>query len=135
MFILKISYHQDLRRIAFSKVPSFETLHGCVASMFVDVGNDFSIQYLDDEGDTISIKTDMELNEAFRVAQSQQNSEPYIVRLYVGGVEHLEDSVVLPQEEPAQTSDNSSDVNEENVINNFEKQISLLLSVVQKIFY
>jgi len=106
--------------------------------MFVDVGNDFSIQYLDDEGDTITLKTDIELNEAFRVAQSQQNSEPYIVRLFVGGVEHLEDSVEVPSQPPvpsvqeqAQPSANCT-VNEENILNNFEKQISLLLSVVQK---
>jgi hypothetical protein len=69
--ILKVSLGDDLRRIPVQAPASFSftDLGATFRSMFTDnLPQDFAVQYVDDEGDTIVVSSNAELQEAFRVA-------------------------------------------------------------------
>lgn len=86
MFLLKISLGQDLRQIAFTSLPTYSVLRTVVSCLFFDLGAKVSILYVDDEEDVVSIHSDLELQEAVRLAQ-KETLEPTILRLYVNVVE------------------------------------------------
>jgi len=130
MFILKISHESDLRRIALQSLPTFEILSGMVQNMFAFEGSP-SIFYIDDEGDEIILKTDLELSEAFRLCSQE---EPVVLRLYARGVviEEMQSSTQpLPSPAPASDEPVSQDL---LVLSNLQLQFERVMSVITEFF-
>jgi len=140
MFILKVSHGTDLRRVAFASLPSYEILSGMVQNMFAFDGQP-KITYVDDEGDNIVIKTDLELNEAFRLCKKE---EPSVLRLYATGVildqieplethEEVDSQQGVPQPSSGAPAPQAS-VQDLVVLNDLQKQFDHVLSVVTEFF-
>jgi hypothetical protein len=82
MFVLKLYYNNEIRRIALSEKVSFSTLTNLVKELFSSsklLGN-FVLKYLDNEEDVITVASDQELSEAFRLAQE---TKPAIIKFQV----------------------------------------------------
>jgi len=99
MFLLKISLGQDLRQITFTSLPTYSVLRNIVSCLFFDLGAKVSILYVDDEQDVVSIHSDLELQEAVRLAQTQAN-DPCILRLFVNAVEQVTEETATQRVEP-----------------------------------
>jgi next-to-BRCA1 protein 1 len=78
MPVLKVKYGEDTRRLSLEKVPSYSELVSLLGKLF-NLTN-FAIKYEDDDGDKVTITTDLELNEALNVANKSQGG---ILRLFV----------------------------------------------------
>lgn len=80
MFVLKFYFSNEIRRIALSEQVSFANLSELVRSLFPSLSGKFVLKYRDNENDLITVTSDQELAEAFRVAQSKS---PAILKLQV----------------------------------------------------
>jgi len=67
-FIIKVKFEEDTRRLTLEDVPSFEGVLSAVKSMFPNLPNTFFVKYVDEDEDTVTISSDMELSEAIRIA-------------------------------------------------------------------
>jgi len=68
MQAVKFEYQKDIRRVAFEKVLSLEEIKTIAKSLFRDtLPQSFVLKYKDDEGDMITVESDRELAEAFRL--------------------------------------------------------------------
>jgi len=72
MFVIKLQYEQDIRRVSIEKTISLVELRELAKSLFKDtLPESFLLKYKDDEGDLCLITTDRELQEGFRVFEEQ----------------------------------------------------------------
>jgi hypothetical protein len=71
--ILKVSYHDELRRITAPKGINIQNLKQLLSENVTQTNN-FTIKYQDDEGDFVSLSSDLELEEAIR--QTFLRSQP-----------------------------------------------------------
>jgi len=62
---IKVNYETDIRRLSVPAKIQYAELYDTVKKLFGFEG--FNLKYVDDEGDTISISSDQELVEAFRL--------------------------------------------------------------------
>jgi len=67
-FIIKVKFEEDTRRLTLEDVPSFAGVLSAVKSMFPNLPNTFFVKYVDEDEDTVTISSDMELTEAIRIA-------------------------------------------------------------------
>lgn len=72
MIIIKIKFGETIRRLAVESAITFKTLKRFCIDMFDELNENtpFEITYIDDENDIISIGSDVELKEAFRLLES-----------------------------------------------------------------
>lgn len=71
-FVIKLQFQNDIRRVTVEKVPSFTELTELAKTLFENsLPSTFIVKYKDDEGDSISVGSDRELTEAFRVLGQQ----------------------------------------------------------------
>jgi len=71
MFSFKFVYGAEIRRISVQNALSVEELRALAISLFESgTLKDFVFQYRDDEGDNVTISSDRELSEAFRLFHS-----------------------------------------------------------------
>jgi len=71
MFSFKFVYGDEIRRISVQNAMSVEELRALAISLFeTGIPKDFLFQYRDDEGDNVTISSDRELSEAFRLFHS-----------------------------------------------------------------
>jgi uncharacterized lipoprotein len=68
MPVLKVKYGEDTRRLTLERTPNYSELFGLLQKLFNL--NNFAIKYEDDDGDKVTITSDMELNEAVNVANN-----------------------------------------------------------------
>jgi len=61
-------YNGDTRRFSISDSTSFIELHQLIQKLYNITGDDWTLKYTDDEGDWIQLSSDLELEEAKRVA-------------------------------------------------------------------
>ena len=83
---LKLIFGDDRRR---ARVPStdgftFAALEKLVLASFPEVNEPITIQYVDDEDEVITVATDVELAEAFRVASEEGRK---VLRITVSGAD------------------------------------------------
>jgi hypothetical protein len=72
MLVIKLQHANDIRRVTIDKPISFVELVELAKSLFRDALPDpFILKYKDDEGDLITVASDRELREAFRLSQDQ----------------------------------------------------------------
>jgi len=84
-FIITISHGQKIQSFPFSKLPTYEKILDIAKSSFPHA-NTYTIFYVDDEGDQVSVRSAMELNEAYRLAEHQGK---HTIRLYLERVEEV----------------------------------------------
>eukprot|EP01088_Endostelium_zonatum_P017727 TRINITY_DN537_c0_g1_i1.p1 TRINITY_DN537_c0_g1~~TRINITY_DN537_c0_g1_i1.p1 ORF type:complete len:531 (+),score=143.68 TRINITY_DN537_c0_g1_i1:187-1779(+) len=71
---VKVQYKEDIRRVSFEEKPSFNALFQLIKNLFADAQvEQFSIRYVDDESDLISITNDREISEAWEFARVNKN--------------------------------------------------------------
>jgi hypothetical protein len=104
MIIVKVSLGTEIKRIAFDDSgATLESLCNLIRVLFpVLERQPFTLKYKDDEGDIISVLSDLELQECFRQALQKKTSQPVVLRLWIdtGDAE----TQVQPKEDPNQTS-------------------------------
>jgi len=72
MIVIKLQYGQDIRRVTIEKSASLVELVDLAKSLFKDtLPQSFQFKYKDDEGDLITIASDRELEEGFRLSKEQ----------------------------------------------------------------
>jgi len=71
-FVIKAKLEEDTRRITLEQAPNFEGLVAAVKTLFTNLPSSFTIKYFDEDEDAVTISSDMELNEAIRVAAKNQ---------------------------------------------------------------
>lgn len=76
MIIIKIKLDDTIRRLAVESAITFKTLKRFCLDMFDELSNDklFDITYIDDDNDIISIGSDIELLEAFRLLEASKET-------------------------------------------------------------
>lgn len=71
MLVLKIKFEEDTRRITVQKEPNYKELNDILHQLFPNLlDRSFTIKYLDDDKDLITITCDMELQEAISLNQN-----------------------------------------------------------------
>lgn len=101
MLVLKIKYKEDTRRITVEKEPSFAELNATLSKLF-GLTEAFSVKYLDDDDDMITITSELELKEALAVSRKQA---PHVLRLFLtSGNEPAPKAVPLTQSQLPQAT-------------------------------
>jgi len=101
MLVLKIKYKEDTRRITVEKEPSFSELNATLTKLF-GLTEAFSVKYLDDDDDMITITSELELKEALAVSRKQA---PHVLRLFLtSGNEPAPKAVPLTQSQLPQAT-------------------------------
>ncbi|KAL6073065.1 Next to BRCA1 protein 1 protein, variant 2 [Balamuthia mandrillaris] len=70
---VKAKYGDDLRRVTVEDAITLEELHALLLSVFGPLPP-FSLKYEDEEGDLVSISSDVEVTEALNLASQRQNN-------------------------------------------------------------
>ena len=81
-FVVKIKFEDDTRRITLDSIPKYEELVQLLRQLFPNAPNQFSVKYQDEDEDMVTISSDMELQEAVRVASLGSNK---VIRLFITG--------------------------------------------------
>eukprot|EP00029_Vermamoeba_vermiformis_P005653 TRINITY_DN2021_c0_g1_i1.p2 TRINITY_DN2021_c0_g1~~TRINITY_DN2021_c0_g1_i1.p2 ORF type:complete len:368 (+),score=159.44 TRINITY_DN2021_c0_g1_i1:2385-3488(+) len=92
MYIVKVTLGNEIKRIAFDGTASFEELRKLVKTLFPALADGYVLKYKDEDGDIISIFSDLELKEAFR--QIEHQPAPQVLRLFVNEYIELAESKV-----------------------------------------
>lgn len=92
MYIVKVALGNEIKRIAFDGTASFEELRKLVKTLFPSLAEGYVLKYKDEDGDIISIFSDLELKEAFRQIETQP--APQVLRLFVNEYVELAESKV-----------------------------------------
>jgi len=76
MLVVKVKYGEDTRRVTLDATPTFTDLNNLLCKLFNL--SQFNVKYLDDDGDLVTLSSDIELNEAIKVA-----SKDSVLRLFL----------------------------------------------------
>jgi len=71
VFVLKLQYEGDIRRVSVEQPLSYAETTDLARSLFGHLPSKVVFKYKDDEGDSITVSTDREMNEAFRFMKGQ----------------------------------------------------------------
>jgi hypothetical protein len=96
---VKVVYNEDIRRFCLSDTSSFSEFIITIGKLFKV--NEITVKYVDDEGDSIVVTSDEELQEAFRLAKELK---PPILRVTVQAAKKTEvivEKTILPTAETA----------------------------------
>jgi len=78
--VVKAKWKDDLRRLTITKETDFVSFRALISKIFnLNIG---LLKYVDDEGDEVSITSDEELKEAFRIAEIGNQT---LLRVFVSG--------------------------------------------------
>ncbi|KYQ91468.1 ZZ-type zinc finger-containing protein [Tieghemostelium lacteum] len=78
--ILKVQYGDDTRRVSLDREPTYSELKKMTMNFFNLQENNFQIKYFDDEGDKITVTSDIEIREAFNFARKKT---PALLKLFI----------------------------------------------------
>jgi len=98
--VLKIKYGEDTRRISVDLPLTIKQLFGILQEIFPTLGQ-FTVKYVDEDNDYITVSSDLELREALNVANKQQNN---ILRLFVFDKAGASKPVPVEESKPAPSS-------------------------------
>jgi next-to-BRCA1 protein 1 len=76
--VLKVKFQEDTRRTTLEKPPTYAELLAILTDLFPNLLVLFSVKYLDEDEDLVTISSDMELAEAFRIASATN-----VLRLFI----------------------------------------------------
>jgi len=95
MYSVKFVHAEEIRRISVDTAVSLGELKQLAQSIFQNtLPKDFVFQYRDDEGDNVTICTDRELSEAFRLFHSGAIIRFAVVPRKIHSVDYVEEKVV-----------------------------------------
>jgi hypothetical protein len=123
MFVIKLQYGDDIRRVTVEKSLSVKELTDLAKSLFRDnLQEPYALKYKDDEGDLITIVSDRELEEAFRLFKDQG-----ILRVLIS-------SSFVPKKAPAstQTKAQQSQKNATSALDDLVDTLSPYFGVVEE---
>ncbi len=67
MSVIKFQHEDDIRRVFVNNTVTYPEISALIKKLYKNLNNkSFSLTYVDDEGDVISVTSDEELQEAFR---------------------------------------------------------------------
>jgi len=73
MVVIKLQYKDDIRRVTVDHLLNFSELRTLAQSLFENsLPSSYVFKYKDDEGDLITVSSDRELSEAFRLVKDQE---------------------------------------------------------------
>eukprot|EP00005_Dracoamoeba_jomungandri_P006718 CAMPEP_0174263774 /NCGR_PEP_ID=MMETSP0439-20130205/19977_1 /TAXON_ID=0 /ORGANISM="Stereomyxa ramosa, Strain Chinc5" /LENGTH=341 /DNA_ID=CAMNT_0015349315 /DNA_START=67 /DNA_END=1092 /DNA_ORIENTATION=+ len=76
---LKVYFGEEIRRVTLSDAPIFDDLKKTLASLFAStLDDDFHLQWKDEEGDTITVDSQLELEEAYK-AMTENINRFYVI--------------------------------------------------------
>lgn len=79
--VVKIKYLEDTRRVTPESLPSYDDLVTLVQKLYQPlIGKAFTLKYLDDDQDLVTLSSDFELQEALTVSSRQK---PPVLRLFI----------------------------------------------------
>lgn len=109
MPVLKVKYGEDTRRLNLERTPNYVELVSLLQNLFQL--NNFAIKYEDDDGDKVTITSDLELKEAINVANKSQGG---MLRLFIADTKSASNENVkeskqeVPPKSPNQPSPTSN---------------------------
>lgn len=74
VLVLKIKFEEDTRRLTVESAPTFDQLVVLLKQLFPNLRSPFHVKYQDEDGDFITITTDLELKESVNVSSVTQSS-------------------------------------------------------------
>jgi len=77
--ILKAKFGEDIRRVSLDLPINIKQLFGIIQEIFQNLEGRYTVKYLDEDNDYISLSSDIELREAVNVAKQQGN----VLRLFI----------------------------------------------------
>jgi len=98
MYCLKFVSGEEIRRVSIERSISLANLTELAISLFPSLPKDFVFQYRDDEGDNITVSSDRELIEGFRLFHSGAIIRIAIVPRKTHSVAQVEEKVKGPEE-------------------------------------
>jgi len=105
VLVLKIKFGEDTRRLTVESAPTFDQLVVLLKQLFPNLRSPFSVKYQDEDGDLITITTDLELKESVNVSSVTQSSlGAPVLRLFLTVPEKLSaTSIPVEKEEVPET--------------------------------
>jgi len=88
-FAVKSVFQEDCRRFKLERA-SFDSLRQALISTYPQLTDEFTVKYIDDEGDQCLITSDMELAEAAHVAEQQQS--PLKVTVFATKIKEVQET-------------------------------------------
>jgi next-to-BRCA1 protein 1 len=102
VLVLKIKFEEDTRRLTVESMPNFQQLVALLKQLFTNLSEPFAIKYVDEDGDMITITSDLELKESCNVAAvSQSSMGAPVLRLFVSA-NQVRKATVSPGKEEEQ---------------------------------
>lgn len=112
MVVVKFDNDGDMRRVTLDKIPSLEETKSLLATLYRQtLPEHFSLKYKDDDGDIITIASDRELEEAFRLFQKES-----VVRFMIFRSTLLSESHLTTPQIPAETQKEIANETKDNEI-------------------
>jgi len=127
MLVIKLQHNQDIRRVTIEKVVPLAELIDLAKSLFRDtLPPSFLLKYKDDEGDFITVASDRELEEAFRLFKEQG-----ILRIVIQEVKKNEPKPKVPQSVPQQQKEQKQ---EKSPLDEFVEAVSPYFETIETQF-
>jgi hypothetical protein len=117
---IKAQLEEDLRRTTISKTPNFNELQSILETLFSVPASQFSIKYLDDDQDHISMSSELELKEALSFVNQTQRPT---LRLFL----KLKEKERTPKENSVSILDKESTAKETSDLENLSQLLRLVL--------
>lgn len=78
--VVKFKFEEETRRITTTEAPTFAYLGEVLSQLFPGYSSGFTLKYLDDDEDMVTISSDLELKEAINMPSTQSTK---VLRLFV----------------------------------------------------
>lgn len=134
VFVLKIKFGEDTRRVTVEHVPNFEQLIALLKQLFPNLQDPFQIKYIDEDQDMITVTSDLELKESVSTSSVTQSSMgAQVIKFFIFG---LQSNIGLPpgkEEVPLPRAEQDSPFNQFGNLFNpqlFQIALNQLLSSV-----
>jgi len=100
MVVIKFDYEGDVRRVTVENVPSFHDIQNLISSLYRENPQTYSLKYKDDDGDLITVASDREIAEAFRLFEDLNT----VLRFQIRSLKDLTQSAIERELSPSSTS-------------------------------
>eukprot|EP01094_Clydonella_sp_ATCC50884_P009380 TRINITY_DN1890_c0_g1_i2.p1 TRINITY_DN1890_c0_g1~~TRINITY_DN1890_c0_g1_i2.p1 ORF type:complete len:301 (+),score=106.73 TRINITY_DN1890_c0_g1_i2:163-1065(+) len=98
--VIKTRFGDDIRRFSIpTRTRSFRALVQTLTTIYEEIPENCFVKYKDDEGDLITVTSDAELTEAYRIASEQQNKTLYLSLFPADEAQGARDAPMRQEEE------------------------------------
>jgi len=119
----KFQFKQDLRRLTFTERPSLSTLQTTLHSLFSpELPSTFTLKYIDEENDKITVSHDSELAEAWSYASKKQ---PAIIRFIIEAAAAPQPAKIKIEEKIPKEQPNKPEQEEKKPLKGFDGAVAI----------